>query len=99
VALGYRAGHGSLPHALASVLVTAVDGRTTDLAAARVKHAVAGRPDEAAHRLLTMLVGGSDADLDAAVRGLLAYGHSSGADTLVGLIVGVALGLTAAPGD
>jgi hypothetical protein len=34
----------------------------------------------------------SDTALPAAVHALLAYGHSSGADTLVGLLAGVRLG-------
>jgi hypothetical protein len=97
LALGYRAARGTLPDGLAAALLDAVDGRTTDLAVARVQHAVAGRPDEAVHRLLSLLVSRADtglsADLDAAVRAVLDYGHSSGADTLVGLIVGTRLGL------
>ena len=97
LALGYRAGHGALPDPLAGALLAAVEGRTTELAAARVQHAVAGRPDESVHRLLIALVADSGADLDPAVRAVAAYGHSSGADTLVGLIVGLALGL-GAPG-
>jgi hypothetical protein len=95
LALGYRAAHGTLPNSLGDALLAAIDGRTTDLAVARVQHAVAGRPDEAAHRLLAEIVGGSGEDLEMAVRGVVAYGHSSGADTLLGLIVGLSLGLTA----
>jgi hypothetical protein len=95
MALGYRAGHGTMPDPLADALRTAGVGRTTDIAVARVQLAVTGRPDQATHRLLTVLVSGSGDDLEMAVRDVIAYGHSSGADTLVGLIVGVALGLTA----
>src|SRR5215212_2711385 len=49
MALGLRAGLGTLPPELASALSAAIEGRTTDLAEARVRHAVAGRPDEAVH--------------------------------------------------
>jgi hypothetical protein len=95
LALGYRAVSGSLPDGLGSTLRAAVHGRTTDIAVARVYHAVDGRADEAAHRLLAELVGGPGARLDAAVQDLMAYGHTSGADTLVGLMVGLALGVRA----
>lgn len=93
LALGLRTGLGSLPLALQSALFAAVEGRTTDLAVARVRHAVAGRADEAVHRLLGSLVAGDGEHLDEAVRTALDYGHSSGADTLVGLIVGLSLTL------
>ena len=58
-----------------------------------MRHAVAGRPDEAVHRLLTALVDGPPDDLDAAVRAVIEYGHSSGADTLVGIDRGLRLGV------
>lgn len=93
LALGIRAGLGSLPEPLAAALHAAVEGRTTDLAIARVRHAVAGRPDEAVHRLLTALVAGPPVDLAGAVRAVIEYGHSSGADTLVGIDLGLRLGV------
>jgi hypothetical protein len=93
LALGLQAGLGTLPPELASRLLAAVEGRTNDLAQARVQHAVAGRADEAVHQLLTVLVDGPPDKLDTAVRAALAYGHSSGADTLVGVIVGLAVGV------
>ena len=93
LALGIRAGLGTLPEPLAAALDDAVEGRTTDLAVARVRHAVAGRPDEAVHRLLTALVDGPADDLDPAVRAVVEYGHSSGADTLVGIDRGLRLGV------
>jgi hypothetical protein len=93
LALGIRAGLGTLPEPLAEALHAAVEGRTSDLAVARVRHAVAGRPDEAIHRLLTAMVSGPPDDLDAAVRATIAYGHASGADTLVGIDRGLRLGV------
>jgi hypothetical protein len=93
LALGIRAGLGTLPEPLAEALHTAVEGRTTDLAVARVRHAVAGRADEAVHRLLSAMVSGPLDDLDPAVRATLAYGHASGADTLVGIDRGLRLGV------
>ncbi|MFN8634980.1 MAG: DUF2877 domain-containing protein [Chloroflexota bacterium] len=94
LALGLHAGLGQLPEVLAATLLAAVEGRTTDLAQARVRHAIANRPDQATHRLLAALVASqNDDDLTAAVRSSLAYGHSSGADTLLGLLVGLWLSL------
>jgi hypothetical protein len=68
-----------------------VVGRTTDIAVARVRHAVDGRPDEAVHRLLTALLAADGSDLPGAVGSALDFGHSSGADTLLGLLVGLRL--------
>lgn len=94
LALGLRASLGALPPAFETAIRAAVIGRTTDLAAARVRHAAAGHPDEHTHSLLTaLMMNTSGSALPAAVRKLLEYGHSSGADTLVGLLVGVHMGL------
>jgi hypothetical protein len=93
LALGIHAGLGSLPEPLARALHAAVEGRTTDLAVARVRHAVAGHADQAIHQLLTALVDGPPDDLDGAVRAVIDYGHSSGADTLVGIDRGLRLGV------
>jgi hypothetical protein len=94
LALGLRASLGMLPALFEAALTDAVVGRTTDLAAARVRHAAAGHPDERTHRLLvTLLMAPSSTDLSPAVRSLLEFGHSSGADTLVGLLAGIRLGM------
>jgi hypothetical protein len=98
LALGLRAALACLPGPLASALDSAVEGRTTDLAIARVRHAVAGRADEAVHDLLMALMSGTGDGLDEATRAAVDYGHSSGADTLVGLFAGLALGATMADG-
>ena len=93
LALGLRTALGTLPPEFQTALTEAVIDRTTDLAAARVRHAAGGHPDERVHQLLTVLVTAPAPDvLPAAVRSLLEYGHSSGADMLVGLLTGVALG-------
>jgi hypothetical protein len=93
LALGLRALWGGLPLPLTHALQQAVIGRTTDLAAARVRHAVAGRPDEATHAVLAALLTAHGDAPDVAVRRLIDYGHSSGVDTLVGLVCGIRLGL------
>jgi Protein of unknown function (DUF2877) len=97
LALGLHAGLGSMPRPLCSALRLAVEGRTTDLAVARVRHALAGHADEAVHTLLATIVDGIGEGLDGAVKAALDYGHSSGPDTLVGLIVGLSLGIAPRP--
>jgi hypothetical protein len=92
-ALGIWAAHGALPNDLAVAIEDAIVGRTTDLAVARVQHAVAGRADEFTHAVLRALVTDDSGDLPVSVVRLLGYGHTSGADTLVGLLLGVRLGL------
>ncbi len=93
LALGFRASRGHLSALLADALTRAVSERTTDLAVARVSHAVAGHPDESTHAVLAALLTGDGGPPDEAVRNLMDYGHSSGVDTLVGLVLGVRLGL------
>lgn len=94
LALGWRAAAGALPEPLGRLLVAAVADRTTDLAAARVRHAVAGRPDEASYAVLIALLAAADRSaVDVGVARLAAVGHSTGVDTLVGLLLGVRLGL------
>jgi hypothetical protein len=72
-------------------IATAAIGRTTDLGLARLRYAAEGDLDEHSMDVLAALVGDNRAALDAATRRLLAFGHSSGVDTLVGLLVGCRL--------
>ena len=93
LALGLRAALQIVPPTFEVALSEAVVGRTTDLAAARVRYAAAGHPDEHTHRFLTsLLMDPSEHSVPDTVRAVLAYGHSSGADTLVGLLAGIRLG-------
>ncbi len=94
LALGLRSAAGLLPAPLADALGRAVVGRTTDLAGARLRHAVDGRPDEATHAVLLALLTDAGPPMQIAVGSLLDYGHTSGADTLVGLLLGVRLGVS-----
>lgn len=75
-------------HAFAALLVETARGRTTDLGYARVRYAAEAELDERSELTLAALIGGDQSSLEAAVRDLLAYGHSSGLDTLVGLLLG-----------
>jgi hypothetical protein len=95
LALGLRAAGGTLPEAFGHAMYAATDGRTNDLARERVRHAVEGYADKYADAVLRALVMDADADVSGAVTGLVSYGHTSGVDTLVGLLTGVRLGLGA----
>jgi hypothetical protein len=70
-------------------LQTAV-GRTTDLGLARLRYAVEGDLDERSELMLAALLSAQRPAVEAAARELLAFGHSSGVDTLVGILLGVA---------
>ena len=95
LALGLRAAQGSLQEEVGRAISGATEGRTTDLARARVHHAVDGHADEYTDAVLRALVMDTDPGLDGAVTRMLGYGHTSGVDTLVGLVAGLRLGLDA----
>jgi uncharacterized protein DUF2877 len=78
----------------AAALGAAARGRTTDLGFARLRYAAAGDLDERTEQTLTALLTAADSTgegVERATRNLLGYGHTSGLDTLVGLVLGVAI--------
>ncbi len=83
----------------ASVLGDAVaklaPDRTTALAATLLSHAAAGAGSEDAHVLLAAILGGAGGEpaAEAAALRLAGRGHTSGWDTLAGLLLGVHLAL------
>jgi hypothetical protein len=93
LALGLRTATGGLPKPFGRAIVDATEGRTTDLARVRVRYAVEGRADEYTDAVLRALVMDASADLGAEVTRMLGYGHTSGLDTLVGVVTGLLLGL------
>jgi hypothetical protein len=60
--------------------------RTTTLSRAFLQAAAAGEFGMPWHRLLAALRDGSDQRVEAAMRQVLAFGHSSGADALAGFL-------------
>jgi hypothetical protein len=60
--------------------------RTTTLAAAFLRAAARGECGVAWHHLLVVLAGGREDRLETAVEGVVARGHTSGADTLAGFL-------------
>lgn len=74
------------PPSTCSAISQAAAPRTTTLSAAYLRAAAAGRFSAPWHRLLAAVCSGSDAELEAAAQGLLAVGHTSGADALAGFL-------------
>jgi hypothetical protein len=60
--------------------------RTTDIGAARLRHAAAGRLEEASERVLREMLSGDGARLEDAAIVAANWGHSSGIDTIVGML-------------
>jgi hypothetical protein len=93
---GPRKASSSSKHRLAvrqglrMACLQAAVGRTTDLGLARLRYAVEGDLDERSELMLAALLSGERPAVEAAARELLAFGHSSGVDTLVGILLGVA---------
>jgi hypothetical protein len=75
-----------IPLAFCHTLVEAAAPRTTTLSAAFLRAAAQGECNAAWHRLLAALRVGAENELAAAVREVLAYGATSGADALAGFL-------------
>ena len=87
------AGHRSRP-ALATAIAHAAPSLTTRIGAASLAHAARGAYIERLHDVLTEIVAGADdARLAAAIERAMAYGATSGADTLVGLFAALEVAL------
>jgi len=74
------------PGFLGPLLLEAAAPRTTVLSAALLGAAARGECSAAWHSLLASLFQGKDAELDRAVRDVLAHGATSGADALAGFL-------------
>lgn len=76
---------------LAAAIVAHAPVRTTAAGAATLGHAAGGAFSERLHDLLVALAGGQLDDLEAPIQRVLAYGATSGGDTLVGLVAALDL--------
>jgi hypothetical protein len=74
------------PQGLCRRLLEASAARTVMLSAAFLRSAAAGECSAAWHDLLAALDGGSERQLAAAVKGVLSFGHTSGADAMAGFM-------------
>jgi Protein of unknown function (DUF2877) len=75
--------------AFAAVLVAVARGRTSDLGFARLRYAAEGELDERSEQVINALLSGDPTTVERLTRHLLGYGHTSGLDTLVGLVLGI----------
>jgi hypothetical protein len=82
---GLDATGDPLAHDLASVIARHAPARTTAVGAAALGHATRGAFSERLHDLLVAIARGRLDDLEAAMKRAMAYGATSGSDTLVGL--------------
>lgn len=74
------------PEPFCQRLVQIAAPHTTTLSAALLRAAARGECSAAWHRLLAALQDAKESTLTRAVKGVLAHGHTSGADTLAGLL-------------
>jgi len=64
-------------------------GRTTFVSLTMLLHAASGILSDPLYGLLALLIGHADpVEIPAAARRMLAYGHSLGADTCLGILMG-----------
>jgi hypothetical protein len=86
---------GTVSTGLGRACVAAAVGRTTDISVARIRHAARGVMEEIQERVLVALYAGEvdRAVLERAVARAARWGHTSGADTLVGVFLGTRIGL------
>ncbi len=97
---GFEAALRALGHPSAGFLVAAlddVDERTTAVSAAMLRHAVRGEFGERVHRLLEALLDGPRDALPTAIRHAVAWGATSGADGVSGVLAGLDAATTAKP--
>jgi hypothetical protein len=95
VLVGIEAALHALARPTAGFLVLAIDGvegRTTELAATLLGHAAAGEFAERLHVLLAALLGSDDEAIPAAIDRAVAWGATSGADCLLGVLLGLDVG-------
>jgi hypothetical protein len=76
-------------HALATAIERGIPGRTTAVGAALLGHAVHGEFTERLHDVLAALAAGRPDSVAGPIERAMAYGATSGSDTLVGLFSGL----------
>lgn len=89
---GIEAALHALGHPAAGFLATALDdvvARTTDVSAALLRHAARGEFSERIHRLIAALLGEDTAAIPLAIERAVAWGATSGADCLIGVLAGL----------
>jgi len=77
-------------------ITSVADGQTTLLSQKLLEHATLGEPPELTHNVIEAIAAGTEEQVRKVTFKLLAVGHSSGADTLLGILLGfhVAMNMT-----
>jgi hypothetical protein len=100
--VGLLAGLEATDHparpALAAAIALHGPSRTTAIGAAALGHAARGAYAERLHDVLVALAGGRADDLSRTIERAMAYGATSGSDTLVGLFAGLDLAVARSAG-
>ena len=95
--VGFGAAIAAVGHPLASPLLESCAGlaraRTTFVAAALLAHAARGEYTARLKALLTVLLAGTERDVATQIPIALAWGGTSGADLLLGVLVGLIVGI------
>jgi Protein of unknown function (DUF2877) len=88
---GLDATHDPARFGLAEAIGRQAPARSTAISAASLRHATRGAFSERLHDLLVALARGRLDDLESPIRRAMAYGATSGSDTLVGLLAALDL--------
>ena len=83
------AAPGSLDATFLGSVAAQAPARTTLVSATFLRHASAGEFSAGMHQLMSVLIGPDAADARVAIERFVAYGATSGADTLVGVLMGL----------
>ncbi len=88
--LGAKALNRDIDYAMEinQTILSSVIGRTTQLSQRLLEDALLGEAPEPVSRAINALLMGNDDEVEEAVSALLAWGHTSGADSLLGILLG-----------
>ena len=82
-----RLGQMSNLRTLSTAVAEVVETQTNPISAAHLRSAMNGTGNEAVHRILDVLFSGNSRDLPDALEGIDKVGHTSGWDTLAGIVI------------
>jgi hypothetical protein len=79
------------------LIASGVGGRTTFLSQKLLEYAALGEATEPVHNVIETIASGTQEEVEEAAVKLLAVGHCSGTDTLLGILLGSRVGIDMAP--
>jgi hypothetical protein len=78
---------GKILKCLTAAITPVMDDRTNPISAAHLRAAMEGMGSEAAHKVIGTILSGSRGDYPEAVKSIEKTGHTSGWDTLAGVVI------------